>query len=90
LTSVLQIEVCRVLKQDEEVIYHAILKKLKPGARWTEAKTKDYLELAFSNWSEDIEILEGDHRHRPSLNQAKYTLGFTIFQKCFEVKAQTQ
>jgi hypothetical protein len=26
----MQIEVCRVLKQDEEVIYHAILKKLKP------------------------------------------------------------
>ena len=48
------------LKQDEEVIYHAILKKLKPGAKWTEAETKDYLELAFSNWSEDIEILEGD------------------------------
>ena len=48
------------LNQDEEQIYNAILNKLKPGAKWTEQETNNYMELAFSNWSEDIEILEGD------------------------------
>ena len=48
------------LNQDEELIHNAILNKWKPGAKWTEQETNNYMELAFSNWSEDIEILEGD------------------------------